>query len=455
LEFDARLCSYTLLNGWGKRIKITTGIGMLMMPINKKWLRKGPELPELVGEIRDERGGKRRKAAIVIPTRNGNDLTDRHLRLLSAQTCRDFDVIMVYGENDAFLPHTYGVPAVHLRRSMDCGSAGGFYTGEKFALENGYETLILADNDCFPESASLVKDLLKGTDNGTDVIFPGVRNIGGKKPERRGTLPQYGCMRAQMLTKVGLTYLPFYFGGEDNELLRRIMNHGYRIGYVNSAAYHPYAFSMFTCPLPKMRNYLRGETMSCYMTYHFHEGCLMIFTFILGGLFLAPFRKELSGIMMESVIRGSMMRFFKPDAGTQDGSWPRIYKSATGIEVCRLAYGRNPDETLFGKIRGITSAWMKYIAQIPGTFGKDIIFDRNVGLSGMALAFLARTSWLRDNGKYYPVLQDNRPYLFPLYAAFFLLVVLLTIPISLALITLGYVRKSVLGVKPLGYGTTS
>ncbi|NYZ74038.1 glycosyltransferase family 2 protein [Candidatus Micrarchaeota archaeon] len=428
------------------------------MPINQRWLQEGPELPELVSEIRDERGGKRKKTAIVIPTRNGNDLTDRHLRLLSAQTSRDFDVIMVYGENDGFLPHTYGIPALHLKRNDDYGSAGGFYVGEKFAMENGYEMLILADNDCFPESVSLVKDLLEGIDEGVDAVVPRIRNTNGGKPKHNGLLPQYGCMRARMLTDVGLTYLPFYFGGEDIELLHRIQNRGYRIGYINSVAYHPLStkLSPFACTLAKMRDYMRGDILCCYLAYPFHKVCFKVFSFTLAGLFLAPFRKELSGIMIESVINGSMMRFFKPDAGVQNGSWPQRYKSATGIEVCRLAYGRNPGETLFGKIRGIASVSMTYLAQIPGAAGKDIIFDRNVGLSGMALAFLARTSWLRgENGGYYPVLQDNRFYLFPLYAAFFLVAFLLAIPITFAFITAGYVKKSILGVKPLGYGTTS
>ncbi len=120
------------------------------------FLRRGPELGELVAETRDGRKGGRKRIAVAIPTRNWNEILSEHVKRLSKQAFRDFDVIIVYGEDDEFLDDVCGLPVVHIRRKADCGSAGGFYIGEKFAFDEGYDMVVLADNDALPDSDSLV-----------------------------------------------------------------------------------------------------------------------------------------------------------------------------------------------------------------------------------------------------------------------------------------------------------
>jgi GT2 family glycosyltransferase len=418
----------------------------------ERWLREGPSLNELVRGIRDGRGGRRSRTAVLIPTWRRNDLVMEHLLRLSRQSQRDFDVIVVYGEEDEPLDGTFGLPCVHILRKGDIGSAGGFYVAEKFALGSGYEFIVRADNDCFPETPTLLADLLQKLDEGADVAFPRIRNMDGKEPSHNSLLPQYGCLRAGVLREVGLTYLPLHFGGEDIELLERIKKGGYRVAYADSVAYHAQhaGVSPFACGGSKMRYYMRSDILWRFLSYPPFSVYFRSFTTIFCGIFFMFSRKDLSGLMLDAAAAGSLLRFFKMDDVA--GAGAAKLGGAKGMEASRWTYDNGIRDGISGKAARLAHSTAAFMAQAPEVFGRDIIFERTVGASGLMLALLARDSWLRENGGYYPVLVGNRPWHIPMHIAAAAIALAVSLPLSIALTSVGYLRKFALRVDSRAYG---
>jgi GT2 family glycosyltransferase len=427
-------------------------IGVSVILIDGSWLREGPGLSELVSRIKDLRGKKRGKTAIVIPTWRKNGLMGEHIKRLASQEHGGFDAIIVYSEEDEFLEDTCGIPSVHIKRKTDSGSAGGFYVGEKFALENGYQYIILSDNDCFPESKTLVQDLLRALEDGADVAFPKIRNADGKEPEANRLLPQYGCMRADVLRDVGLSYLPLHFGGEDVELFERMRKRGCRIAKIDSVAYHAQhaGVSPFACKESKMRYYLRSEILWRLLRYPFYNVCFNIFRNLSGGIFFAFSRKDLSTVMLDAAWLGSLAQFFKIDAAES----PELMKAkeANGIDASRWSFDNGIQDGFINRMKRLCISTAGFLSQIPRLIGKDIIFDRTVGLSGIFLALFAKNSYLRENGGYYPVLKENRMLYLPLHLAMIALALCVSLPLAIVLTGMAYTKKSMLGINSDSYG---
>jgi GT2 family glycosyltransferase len=420
--------------------------------INGSWLREGPGFSDLVGQIKDLRGKKKNHAAIVIPTLRRDDLIAEHIRRLSLQEHQEFDAIIVYGEDDRFVQDTHGVPTVHIRRKTDSGSAGGFYIGEMFALENGYEFLMLADNDCLPESVGLVRDLLSALKAGADVAFPKIRNADGKEAKANELLPQYGCMKADVLRDVGLSYLPLHFGGEDVELFERMRKRGCRVAKTDSIAYHAQhaGVSPFACKGSKMRYYLRSEILWRLLRYPFYNVGFNVFRNLSGGIFFAFSRKDLSAVMLDAAWLGSRAQFFKIDAA--ESPEPMRAQEASGMEASRWSFDNGIQDGFFSRMRRLRISTAGFLSQLPKLIGKDIIFDRTVGTSGIFLALFAKNSYLRENGGYYPVLKENRVYYLPLHLAMISLALCVSLPLAIVLTGMAYAKRSMLGINSDSYG---
>jgi GT2 family glycosyltransferase len=415
-------------------------------------LHDGPELEDLVAEIRDMRNGRKR-IAIAIPTRNWNEILSEHLKRLSAQTFRDFDVIIVYGEDDEYLDDVCGLQVVHIRRKSDCGSAGGFYIGEKFAFDEGYDRVILADNDALPDSGSLVLELVRAVDSGADIALPKVRNKKGGEARTIDIIAQYGCMSSAMLKKAGLTFFPFYFGGEDIEHLERMRRHGAKIAYVESCALHPPASaSMFIVKPSKKLHHLRGLILFSYLGKSVIDVYCEIFMLLVYGLFLLPWRAGIFRGMCGAACHASQMHFFRLKTSAEDDVSPAPVNGAEGFGAISLMAGFYQGRTVLEKAGSAFRSLMRYLAQMPRIFGRSIVFDGAVGHDGIALAILAKNSYLKYDGKIFPVFKENRFYLFPIFFLYFPLVVFLSVFLAVALGTFGYLRMYMLGVRTEGYG---
>jgi hypothetical protein len=167
-----------------------------------------------------------------MPVHNELDYLKRHLDELKKQTTSDFDVIVAHspGLDVSWLGKMpYGLVLLSLKGLV--GAGGAYYTGEKYAIEQGYSVIILADVDSIPVSPGIVQRLagLASSDKGA-VFIPSMKR--SPKTIKGTPLHWYGAMNRSVLEKNGLTYLPFFFGAEDTELMQRMIKIGIRFVHV-------------------------------------------------------------------------------------------------------------------------------------------------------------------------------------------------------------------------------
>lgn len=204
---------------------------------------RAPTLPELV--LSCDESGRRDGAAcaVVLPFHGEIECVRRHLELLASQDDPDFDVILVSSS-----PHPFGKSVrpskasshgtVSLMLRMPLG-AGAFYVGQRYAHENGYAVVILADSDAYPVDASLIRKLKGAAISGRNAIhLPSAASAG--RGRHSPSIHWYGALHDGALSKSGFTYLPLFFGGVDDELESRMMDSGLAIHCLPDASVsHP------------------------------------------------------------------------------------------------------------------------------------------------------------------------------------------------------------------------
>jgi hypothetical protein len=209
---------------------------------------RAPALDELVSGI--DAGGRRKNTdcAIILPFNGETGCVRAHLRLLEFQTEQDFDVILVSSSSPVLEKKPartrYGTVSIKLKKPL---GAGAFYVGQKYAFENGYRTIILADADALPAHRHLVGRLKTAVASDNSAIhIPKASSIRRGSPSR--SIHWYGAMHSRALAKSGFTFLPLYFGGVDDELQARMQDAGIRIRYLDGVSVsHPLYKPM---PLP-------------------------------------------------------------------------------------------------------------------------------------------------------------------------------------------------------------
>ncbi len=180
-----------------------------------------PSVKELTGQLYDERSGKKRNhdAAILILTNKTNYFIDEMVGHLRNQTNKDFDIVIVYGPADTKVPEIKDFNVVHIIRSTDVGPSGGFYLAEKYSLEQGYRYFIRAESDAMPVDRELIGALLEKA-KGHEVIMP--RSYNHEMDLRERGVHRYTLVKREAYLRNGISFFPFYFGGEDLELQMRL-----------------------------------------------------------------------------------------------------------------------------------------------------------------------------------------------------------------------------------------
>lgn len=193
------------------------------MAVREQWAYKGPGLDELVDDVSIIRSNSR--CALVIPVKDESDILNEHLEKLGKQTTADFDALIVHSPSldVSKVRKDFRFGLIFVREREPLGVASGLYAGQKFALEKGYETVILADVDCHPVSGNLVQKLREAAVSDKTTIF--VPNI--KSVSNSPNINWYGTMNRIVLEKGGLTYMPFYYGLDDSEITVRMRNMGF------------------------------------------------------------------------------------------------------------------------------------------------------------------------------------------------------------------------------------
>lgn len=183
---------------------------------------------------------------VIVPVYKEYECLLETLRLLSAQTRQDFDVLLVLSSiSDAesacreIAAKKPSFKVIVSQRIGETGSAGGFFAGQVYALENKYDYMVLADVDCYPVDRHLFEELSKN--KGNCIVLPKIRLLGPPGgPEDYGrTIPGYGMLPGSIARNIGLVYAPFYNAGEDPEYYARAQKAGIEFVHIENLATHP------------------------------------------------------------------------------------------------------------------------------------------------------------------------------------------------------------------------
>jgi GT2 family glycosyltransferase len=239
-------------------------------PDYHSWIRKGPPLHELVSKVSVK--GRKGDCALIIAVHDESDVLNRHLDLLLQQSVQDFDVIIVHSPqldlSKVKLERPFGVTLVSMYSAL--GPGGAYYAGEKYALRNGYRSLILVDVDCTPLDKGLVQLLRGSAVSEPGSFFLPVMELLRRSETKSRSIHWYGAMDRSVLETAGLTYLPLYLGYEDAELQMRLESAGFRLRYPDGMLMeHPLSKKgVGTAKILERMLYRQRNAVSIIPTYH-------------------------------------------------------------------------------------------------------------------------------------------------------------------------------------------
>ncbi|GHU16219.1 glycosyl transferase [Spirochaetia bacterium] len=205
--------------------------------------------------------------AVVITTYNRISLLKDLIKSIREQTVQDFQIIVVNNaSNDGTEKWLKTQSDVITITQENCGGAGGFFTGMKYAAENGYQYCWLMDDDVFCYTTAL-EELMKITDlNGIDFGYVCSKVIGiDNEPmnvptvDTRPSVSGYPNWLAEIehdlirvlsatfvsilipmknITELGLPYKEFIIWGDDIEYTTRISKKKISFLAFNSVVVH-------------------------------------------------------------------------------------------------------------------------------------------------------------------------------------------------------------------------
>lgn len=184
---------------------------------------------------------------VIIPSRMAYDVLVSHLEYLSRQTYQKFNAILVVGTefDDARLvkfleKKKYGFGIIVAKENERRGCSGGFYAGQRYALEKGYGYAIMADDDCMPVDPKLVESLYARKDD-APFVSPTMHLVVTKDFRLKNDyriVSNYGFFSTDIFRKYGLYYLPLFHGADDGEYKERTAD--VKCVSISNYVEHPY-----------------------------------------------------------------------------------------------------------------------------------------------------------------------------------------------------------------------
>lgn len=196
---------------------------------------------EHVVKFKDLRSLERPNVAIVIPTYNQYEITKKFIKDCHGQTA-DFDIIVVdNASSDGTidkLQEEFGENLVLIQLDGNYGGAGGFCIGQKFAFEEGYEYIILNDNDAWPISNYLVQNLIH---HATPTCCSHPYNIAEDLNKGNNLIwfIQWICMHRDTVDNVGFVSPKYFILGDEVEYKHRLLINGISMKKVTGFYTHP------------------------------------------------------------------------------------------------------------------------------------------------------------------------------------------------------------------------
>lgn len=200
------------------------------------------------------------KILAVIVTYNRRDDLQCCIASLRKQTLLGFDILVVNnGSTDGtkeYLDNEQGLIVVH---QENLGGAGGFYTGEKYAYDNGYEWVWLMDDDGIADSKQLETLMKYALEKKYPVLnaivlnkerpeelafFAPIKNIEELKGQQLTTSfvhPFNGTLfHRSVMEKVGLIKKEMFIWGDEMEYMERLRVNDYQpVTVVGAIHLHP------------------------------------------------------------------------------------------------------------------------------------------------------------------------------------------------------------------------
>ena len=366
----------------------------------------------------------------------------RHLDALNAQTSHDFDLIIMLEPDSDFgkvrsiiREKNPGFAVIIAKRKERTGSAGGFFTCQKYALENGYKYTIFADADCIPTDPRLMAKLLEHREAGY-VHSTTLRVAGGRVLERGVNIGWYSLLSVKNTLRFGLYYMPLYIGGDDLEYSDRL---AIRPTTLENFCEHP--------PLPvgeidKTTAYI-VQTVLLIRGRNFFEYFLYLALLLPVALvFMPPYGRRAYASAMHSILAYSYGKaaWERARSGFEKFSVPSLPKDP-GFE--RATYAEYVKANFpFNLFRFIRNSWRK-----------DILVENAVTPSHARLAAIfARRLYLRTLSGYL-IGADNRNRVAHMLKilVFAALFPIHTMLLLLAVLSLGLLFRP----KTMGYGLGS
>lgn len=198
------------------------------------FLENSKNIEEILGRLVVRKSGvKKNPIALVIPSGKSSGLLEEHLKLLVRQTRADFDVIVI-GDSPKAAPEKLNL--IFYEEVFPLGSSGGFGIGQVIGYTLGYEFVINADADCYPDSDNLIERIVERSQKEQKAVFPvsyedGVREL--------YFINRYGVAPRSVFEKAGFEYVLFFKGGEDFEYMHRLELAGLMVLDKSAKTVHP------------------------------------------------------------------------------------------------------------------------------------------------------------------------------------------------------------------------
>ncbi len=214
-----------------------------------------------------------KRVLCVVVTYNRLSELKECLFALRNQTFRDYDVVVINnGSTDGtneFLDKQKDIIVIN---QSNLGGAGGFYAGMKYGYDNGYDWILLMDDDGLP-APTQIEELLKYSeeswylnalvlfkDDHTRFAFPPddpklTLSIVKTKETVDFVRPFNGTMFSRkLIDKIGLIKKEMFIWGDEKEYTARAEKNGIRPITVTSAVhYHPLEKGVHKYMLPFLK----------------------------------------------------------------------------------------------------------------------------------------------------------------------------------------------------------
>ena len=388
---------------------------------------------------------------VVIPYNSEYGFLVTHLRALARQDFHEFDVIIVmeFGADATpikkFLSAAkFDFSTIVVKRTECTGSAGAYFLGQKYALDNGYSCAVCADADCVPESRSLLRHLYSRKAFGfVSATMYAVRK-GTRLRLTDPSVNHYSLFSREAMERFGLYFAPLFYYAEDGEYRERVALP--RI-FVPDAVTHP--FKIDDALVRQDRSwYTLLNSVQFLRRPHMLYPYLVFFLFLTSAylVFLQKDLRRLASLSLSMLLR---YEYGKPALRRLKTEWSSVlYDDALPAEEKFARVNFENEKYASSDKRG---KLVLATASSLGFFRKNVCMDGTISLTYTVFAsMLARLAYTKMPGGSYLLLCDNRnPVFHAAKLVFFPLVFAAMLIVAVPLyLSVRLIRKPV----TLGYG---